>query len=177
MSADIEKAVSILKSGGIIAYPTEAVFGFGCDPFNSKAIDRLRIIKARKVQKGFILIASQWEQVKPLVAEVPNLEDVLATWPGPHTWVFAASDKTPDWVGETIAVRVSDHPVVKALCDQFGSAIVSSSVNREGQAPLKNYAEVLEQFSSEVDFVVPGEVGDLEKPTEIRDVVSGEVFR
>ena len=179
---EIDRAVQCLRHGGVIAYPTEAVFGFGCDPMNVDAISKILQLKHRPISKGFILVASNWNQLMNYVEpiEPKALTRVLASWPGPVTWTFPANQKVPAWIrGEhnTVAVRVTDHPVAKALCSKFGSPIVSTSANREGQPPIREEKTVQMAFGKAVDMVVSGKVGDRIRPTEIRNAITGEVIR
>jgi L-threonylcarbamoyladenylate synthase len=176
------KAAKILKQGGIIAYPTEAVLGIGCDPFNEQAVLKLLQLKKRSVAKGVILIAANWEQIKNLTAPIDNelLEKVFATWPGPYTWVFPASDSCPKWIsGEypTVALRVTKHEVAKAICDKFSEPIVSTSANIENNPPARSLIELHSQFPQGIDLIIPGEIGGLEKPTSIMDVLTGKMLR
>lgn len=176
------KAVTLLKQGGVIAYPTEAVFGLGCDPFNETAIERILSIKQRSAEKGFILIASNWQQLEPLVVNVEEtlLDRVLSSWPGPITWVFPASSFVPHWLcgpDHSLAVRVTDHPVVVDLCDAYAGPLVSTSANRISEAPALDVEMVSTQFSDKIDYIVPGKVGGLKNPSEIRDAITGKVIR
>lgn len=178
----IHTAANIVQQGGVIAYPTEAVFGFGCDPLNENAVRRILKIKNRSEKKGLILIASAWEQIEKFTIPVEEelFTKVNKTWPGPVTWLFPASQHAPQWLTgdhDTIALRITDHPIAKALCDQLGGALVSTSVNREGEKPLRTADEAKEAFAHEVDFVVPGNVGGSETPTIIRDVRTGTIIR
>jgi len=178
----IAQAAIILQQGGLIAYPTEAVFGLGCDPFNPIAVERLCALKQRSIDQGLILIAANFSQVQKLITPLSEeiLQRATSTWPGPHTWVFPGSELVPEWVSgshPSIALRVTAHPIATAICQQFGGAIVSTSANRHGQPPARTANEVRAMLGDEVDFIVEGEVGGLAQPTPIRDVVSGEVFR
>ncbi len=171
----LDKAVEILKSGGVIAYPTEAVFGLGCDPFNEKAFAHLLHVKQRPIEKGVILIAGRVEQILPLVELEGTAweKKVLQTWPGPFTWVLPVKSALPDWVTggrETVAIRVTDHPLVQSICQAFGQPLVSTSANLTGQAPAKSYEEVKEFFNDEV-YCLDGPLGDLDQPTQIWDAV------
>jgi len=177
-----EQAVEILKQGGVIAYPTEAVFGFGCDPFNQNAVQRILKLKDRNAQQGLILIAANWQQVKTFVAPLEEniLQKVFDKWPGPNTFVFPASDKAPKWVcadGNTIAIRITDHEVAKKICEGFNGAIVSTSVNKAGEEALTTYEQVVQEFVEDVDYVVEGEVGGAVAPSTIIDAVTGVVLR
>jgi L-threonylcarbamoyladenylate synthase len=174
-------AARILDKGGIVAYPTEAVYGLGCLPDNRDAVYRLLLLKKRSVSKGLILVAAFPEQLEKYVSypDVSVRERVLATWPGPVTWILPAQRETPGWIKgshATVAVRVSRHPVVRALCREAG-ALVSTSANPEHKPPARNLRKVVEYFGHSLDYIVPGEVGDLTGPTEIRDAVSGKIIR
>ncbi len=178
----ILQAVQVLRQGGIIAYPTEAVYGLGCDPLQEHAVKRLLALKKRPVSKGLILIAASLTQLTPYLAPipVPRMQEVLSTWPGPVTWLFPASSQVPAWICgdyDTVAVRVTAHPVVQQLCTQFGHAMVSTSANRSQEPPAKTADEVAIIFPSGIDVIVRGKVGGLGKPTEIRDAISGVVLR
>jgi L-threonylcarbamoyladenylate synthase len=181
MHRKIKRSVKILRDGGIIAYPTEGVFGLGCDPFNETAVLRLLKIKRRKIDKGLILIAANWQQVKNLVKINLNKCCVIKKEnKNPITWVFPATKKVPHWISgrfNSIAIRVTKHPVAKKLCQKFGGPIVSTSANLAGKAPAKNFKQIEKQFVAMIDFVVPGKVGNLKKPTQIRDAVSNRLIR
>ena len=179
---DLKQAVHVMNEGGVIAYPTESVFGFGCNPFNESAIEKVLKIKGREFVKGFILITSNWEQVEALTQPIrPELlAAVQNSWPGPVTWVFPADPKLPAWLtGDrpTIAIRLTAHPVAKALCDTYGGPIVSSSANRSGQIPTRDYRATRLMFGDELGFIMPGQVGELLRPTPIFDACTGEQLR
>ncbi len=172
----------MLHAGGLVAYPTEAVYGLGCDPLNSAAVERLLALKRRPWQKGMILIAARIEQLQPYIQPIPpeHQHKLDQSWPGPHTWLIPASDNCPAWIrGEhhTVAVRVSAHPLVKALCEAFGGAIVSTSANLAGKQPARSPLRVLRALGEEVDYCLHGELGGADRPTGIRDLVSGEAVR
>lgn len=179
----ILKAVWILKQGGVIAYPTEAVFGLGCDPFNPSAIDALLRLKQRSTYKGFILIADNFAKLQPLVNVIPKekLDAVLATWPGPYTWVFPANLSTvPEPIrggGTTVAIRVTAHPLAKHLCQAFDGPLISTSANLSCEPPLRTAAAVKAYFGNAVQIILEGETGELANPTEIRDALTGEILR
>jgi len=178
----IVQAVAILKQGGIIAYPTEAVFGLGCDPYNEKAVLRLLALKKRAVEKGLILIAATFAQVQPLTQKIDpeRLKEILQHHAMPTTWVFPASKNTPLWLcgkHKTIALRLTTHPLAQELCRTFNRAIVSTSANIEGQAPARNQLEVLQQFPKGIDLIVDGATGGCKNPSAIRDAVTGKIIR
>lgn len=178
----ITTACQYLTHGGVIAYPTEAVFGFGCDPLNEDAVKRILGLKDRPEGQGLILIANSTATQIPFIEDSSAIcwSNIKASWPGPVTWIFPARRTVPSWLtgpGHTIALRVSNHPVVIALCKQFGRPIVSTSANARGEAPLKEYSDVVKAFSQKIDFVVPGEVLGLERPSRICHAVTGKVVR
>ena len=178
----IAQAVAALRSGGVIAYPTEAVFGLGCDPHNAAAVARLFELKQRPAEQGVLLIAADFAQVEKYIgaAPPPALARARATWPGPHTWIFPRAPATPPWLAGAhagIAVRVTAHALAAQLCSAFGGALVSTSANRQGAPPARSAAEVHEAFGDELAYILEGATGGLERPTPIRDAVSGEVFR
>jgi L-threonylcarbamoyladenylate synthase len=179
----IAAAVEVLKNKNVIAYPTEAVFGVGCDPDSEKAVSRLLELKQRPVEKGLILIAANFDQLKPYIDDSMLTEAqrqaIFACWPGPVTFVFPAKTTTPRWLTgrfDSLAVRVTDHPQVIALCEAFGKPLVSTSANLTGLPPCRTDEEVLQQFGK--DFpVVEGPTGGRLNPSEIRDALTGELFR
>jgi L-threonylcarbamoyladenylate synthase len=171
-----------LHAGGVIAYPTEAVYGIGCLPHESHALARILAMKRRSASKGFILIAADLAQVEAF-AELPKGEpgrDVAASWPGPVTWVLQARPSVPTIVTgsrDTVAIRVTAHPVARALCVAAGSALVSTSANVSGRNPITHRLKLRRQLGRALDMIVPGELGERRKPTEIRDGSTGAVIR
>ncbi|WP_022955189.1 L-threonylcarbamoyladenylate synthase [Perlucidibaca piscinae] len=175
-------AVRTLRDGGVIAYPTESVWGLGCDPWQEAAVERIWDIKRRDPAKGLILIASRWQQVAPWLHDLTDDEiaALQATWPGPVTWLIPVPDDFPRWLRgrhETVAFRVSAHPLVRDLCDAFGGPLVSTSANRAGKPAARRRFEVRQRLGSELDYILPGDVGGLARPTEIRDLKTRRVIR
>lgn len=179
MLKDIKQAVKIIQEGGIIAYPTEGVFGLGCDPFNQTAVLRLLKIKQRDVAKGLILIAASWKQVTDLI-KVININLPKPDPKQPTTWVLPAAKKTPAWVRgdfKSIAIRITTHPIAKKLCQQFGGPIISTSANLTGQSPSKNTKQAKQQFAATIDFILPGKTGGFNKPSQICDIKTNNLIR
>lgn len=177
----LQRAVRQLRQGGVIAYPTEAVYGLGCDPLNRDAVDHLLSIKQRPVEKGLILIASRFEQLKPFVEVQPDeiRQRLDESWPGPITWLLPARQATPRWLrGDhtSLAVRVTAHPLAAALCTAFGGPIVSTSANTADHAPARTALQARIRCPG-VDLIVHGATGPLARPTPIRDAVTGKVLR
>ncbi len=183
MQYSVLDAVHFLQQGEVIIYPTEAVFGLGCDPENPDAIEKILAMKHRSRKKGMILIASDFSQLQAYIEDLPThlLAPILKTWPGPFTWLFPAKPHVSEWIRgihSTVAVRVTAHPIAKAICQAFGQPIISTSANREGQEPARNSKEVMAIFdASEYGGVVEGEVGDAAKPTQIRDALTQQIIR
>lgn len=171
-----------LREGGVIAYPTEAVWGLGCDPANRRAVERLLALKARPMAKGLILVSGRPEDFRPWLDALPEeaRQRVEASWPGPHTWLLPDPQALPVWVkGEhdKVALRLSAHPVVQALCRHFGGPIISTSANPAAQPPARSREAVLSYFGDALDGIAPGELGGLAQPTPIRDALTGEIIR
>jgi len=179
----IAHATSILHAGGLIAYPTEAVYGLGCDPLNHAACERLFTLKQRSPEQGVLLIAAAFEQIAHFIdSATPTaaIERACATWPGPYTWVFPRASCVPDWISgahPTIALRITAHPLAAQLCRSFGGALVSTSANRHGEAPARNAAQVHAYFDQTIDLILEGAVGTLEQPTTIQDALTGATLR
>lgn len=177
-----ELAADVLRCGGVLAYPTEAVFGLGCDPDNEAAVLRLLALKDRPVSKGLILIAAEVEQFHPYIEPETFAAhpEVLASWPGPHTWLLPCRPDTPYWLrGEhdTLAVRVTAHEPSVALCRAFGKAIVSTSANPGGAEPARDLETVQRYFPGLLDGLLDAPLGGADQVSSIRDARSGRRLR
>lgn len=177
----IAQASRYLARGGVIAYPTESVYGLGCNPWEAQAVERILTLKHRDPNKGLIVIAATIEQLAPLIELAPAvpMAVVTRTWPGPVTWVLPAKKCVPVWLRGSqggIAVRVSAHPVVQALCLSAG-ILVSTSANPEGYSPAKTARRVRAYFGNQLDYILPGTTGGGMAPTEIRHAVTGKLLR
>lgn len=169
-----------LDRGGVLAYPTEAVFGLGCDPANPVAVARILALKNRSWEKGLILIAADLDQVRPWIAPLDSAleQRVLSTWPGPVTWLLPTNRDTPAWLTgahDQLAVRVPDHPLARALC-RWRGPLVSTSANPEGRIPARTSLQVRRYFPHRVS-IFPGRVGQRPRPSEIRDSRDGRIVR
>lgn len=176
--------VEVFEQGGLIAYPTEAVFGLGCDPDNEQAVHKLLDVKQRPVEKGLILLAASYEQLKPyvddLVLSSEQRDKILFRWPDGITQVLPCHPNTPKWLTgsfTTIAVRVTTQPDVVALCNQTNKPIVSTSANLSGQSPCQTWQQVEAALAERLDYVVKGETLGFEQPSTIIDGLTGEIFR
>lgn len=175
-------AARIVRAGGLIAYPTEAVYGLGCDPLNQRAVQRLLALKRRSVSKGLILIAADFAQLEPFLQPIPlpDRARLEASWPGPQTWLIPARTDTPRWLRgqyDTLAVRVTAHPAAAALCRACGHPLVSTSANPSGRPPARSTLAVRRQWGRRLDYLLPGPTGGAAKPTAIQDLRTGRVLR
>lgn len=180
----LKTAVTALEQGFLIAYPTEAVFGIGCDPDSELAVHQLLELKQRPIEKGLILVAASPKQLESYVdfsaLDKQQLETVLSSWPGPNTWVMPKKPATPAWLTgqfNTLAVRVSAHPQVQALCLAYGKPIVSTSANLTGHPPGRSKAEVEQALGERLAYIVDGAVDLNANPTQIRDARTGQLIR
>jgi len=181
-SVPVRAAALALARGGVVAYPTEGVYGLGCLPTEIGAVTRLLAIKQRSWRKGLPLIAANVAQLDPLIELPANglRDEIEASWPGPVTWVLRARPGVPVLLTGgrgTLAVRVTNHAVAAALCAQAGSALVSTSANRSGHPPLLSALAVRRALGRKLDYVLCGPLGGLDGPTPIRDGATGVYLR
>ncbi len=178
----IKRAAHIITRGGVIAYPTEAVYGLGCDPYDEQAVSRLLRIKRRGPGQGVILIGSACRQFDDFIRPMDHVtyEKVMARWPGPVTWLLPASDDCPHWLrGEhsTIAVRVTAHGLTRQLCDTCTLPLVSTSANKHGKPAARNALQVRQRLGGEIDMILNGSTSGRAEPSEIWDAHSSVRLR
>ncbi len=181
-SLAIRRAAAVIRAGGVVAYPTEAVWGLGCDPLDGEAVARILAIKQRPASMGLILIAADVAQVEAWVAPMSRAVRgrITATWPGPVSWILPAQPWVPAWLHGgrgTLAMRVTAHPQAAALCRATGFAIVSTSANRSGRPAARTGIQVRRWFGDELDLILDGATGGRDRPSEIRDAASGRTLR
>ena len=136
----LRMALQALANGGVVACPTEAVWGLSCDPWSRGAVRRLLELKGRSPTKGLILVASSEQHFDFLLAGLDSQQrgTLTAGWPGPNTWLVPHRGRVPAWIHgdhDKVALRVSEHPVISALCAGWGGRLVSTSTNRAGRGP------------------------------------------
>ncbi|QCI21771.1 L-threonylcarbamoyladenylate synthase type 1 TsaC [Buchnera aphidicola (Hyadaphis tataricae)] len=175
--------INMLHEKNVIAYPTESMFGLGCDPNSKNAIMKLLYLKKRNIEKGFILVASNFDQIKMYIDE-DNLSKeqkkrMFLHWPGPFTFLLPARSGVPKWLTgkfQTIAVRISAHVSIIELCNAFGSALISTSANITNMHPSKTYKELFNYFGQ--DFpVLHGKIGNEKYPSTIINITNGNLIR
>jgi L-threonylcarbamoyladenylate synthase len=176
----IGRAAHILKSGGVIGYPTETVYGIGCNIFRPDAVSRIYKIKKREQDKAFILIAADPLQVRDTVAEIPETAERLMEnfWPGPLTIVFKASLnllQTEFRRVKTIAIRIPDCTICLALLKNCGFPIVSTSANHSGQPAATTTQEVISLFNNDLDLIIDGGKTPSNIPSTVVDVTRNPV--
>lgn len=182
LSPRIALAAAVMKSGGVIAYPTEAVWGLGCDPQNEQAVADIMTLKVRPEAKGMILIAAAATQLQSYLGHISAEDFARLNTPTviPTTWIVPAGRLAPQWITggrTTLAVRVTQHPLAAALCTAFGGPIVSTSANPSGLPPARSDLKVRCYFRGVDLHIVPGPLGGASKPSEIRDLLTGKILR
>lgn len=177
-------AFNVFQQGGVIAYPTEAIFGLGCDPDNQEAIDTLLKIKNRPKSKGLILLAGCFEQLIPYVdisqLSEQQLKEIKLRWPNGITQVLPARSGISSYLtGEfsTIAVRITTQPDVVALCKQTNKPIVSTSANLSGLEPAKTWQSLDPILINMIAYLIKGDTLSYQQPSKIINGLTGEVFR
>ncbi|WP_078083160.1 L-threonylcarbamoyladenylate synthase [Microbulbifer mangrovi] len=178
----IASAVRALAAGGVIAHPTESVWGLACDPGNPDAVARLVQLKNRPLEKGLILVSGDADDFSGMLHNLTGDQRarIDATWPGPVTWLVPHFDQVPPWVSgihHSVALRHTSHPFTAALTRAYGGAIVSTSANPTGCQPARHKFQVLRYFGDQLDFVGGGNTGGRKAPSEIRDAASGRIVR
>lgn len=170
-----------LNSGGLVAYPTEAVFGLGCDPLDGVAVMRLLALKQRDPAKGLILVGDEPDTLRPYTA-LPETDwaAIAAEWPAPRTVIVPAAAGVPDWLTggrDEIALRVPAHPVPRAISAAFGGAIVSTSANVTGHPPARSALLARRAFAADGVRIIPGAVDRRTRPSQIIHWPTGRIIR
>ncbi|MFA5316503.1 MAG: L-threonylcarbamoyladenylate synthase [Dehalococcoidales bacterium] len=175
----VAEGVSTLKSGGVVAFPTDTVYSLGCDIYNREAVARLYQLKGRPRRKALPLLLAGVEQIDEVALSVPEVARRLAVefMPGALTLVLKKRASVPDIItagGDTIALRVPAHPIPLALVRGLGMPITGTSANLSGRPSALTAGEVRSQFGSRVDLVIDG--GRVTGGTESTIVdVSGDI--
>ena len=171
-----------LFSSGIIAYPTEGVWGLGCEPSSATAVSRLLRLKQRSPEEGLILIAASILQLEPYLAgiDVKMCNVLLRNWPGPTTYLVPDNGAAPNWIvgrHTTLALRVSTHPIVRWLCTINNGPLVSTSANISGRPSARSIRQIKQYFGKQIDLIVPGDLGGAPGPSKIKNLATGEIVR
>ena len=184
VNPSIAQGAGIMQQGGVIAYPTEAVWGLGCDPYNETAVNTILGLKQRSPAKGLILVAAHIKQFDPYLNQITaeQRQCLEHSWPGPVTWLVPNNGLIPPWISgdfTSVALRVSAHPYVRYLCEAYGGPIVSTSANPQGKPAPKHAWQVYRYFrqDSRLDMIAKGHTGSRQQPSDIRDMISGNTVR
>ena len=187
ITTSISKAAQYLQQGDVLAYPTEAVWGLGCDPFNEAAFQRILALKHRPIEKGVILLAGHINQIENLLENLDSSirQRVIKSWSNRFvteraiTWLLPADQHIPTWIkGQhpLVAVRVTTHPLCVDLCQTFGGFIVSTSANPTGQIPAQCLQTAQQYFGSDI-YYLNGDLGQSQEPSRILNALTGEIIR
>lgn len=176
------RAAQLLQEQAVVAYPTESVWGLGCDPWSKPAVEKILQLKNRNVDKGLILIADCEERFEPFLSSLgeDDLRRLREPTAKPTTWLVPNNGIAPLWISgghDTLALRITGHPIAAALCALIGGPLVSTSANPQGMPAAISALEVENYFGRAVDYQTPGQVGASAKPSEIRHLISGELIR
>lgn len=178
----IEEIADLVRKGGVIAYPTEAVFGLGCDPDNEDAIQRILYLKQRAIEKGLIVITSQLTFVEkyllPITQEDKDLLNTVTDQP--ISWLVPAKTTTSPFLRGTfssLAIRKTTHPACYNLCEALQHALVSTSANPQGASPATSVEEVEHYFGNDLDGILDAPLGDADKPSQLIDLHSKRILR
>ena len=178
---EVKDVICHLKSGEVIGYPTEAVYGIGCDPWNQSSVEKIAKIKGRERRQTFLMVASSIDQLTDLIDISKLSSQVKSSWPGHTTWLIKAKENVPYWLQDEqtnkVGVRVSNHPLVRELCNEYGKPIISTSANISGKEEIKNQQEFIRTFSSDINYLVDGDLGDYDKASMIIDMETNKKIR
>jgi len=178
----LKQAALHVLGGNILAYPTEAVYGLGCDPYNAEAVLHLLQLKQRPVHKGLILVAANYDQLEPFIKPLNRTlkQKILANRPSPITWLLPAHPEVPRYLTgrhSSIAVRISSHTTIQTLCLKINQALVSTSANISSRPPARSALTVRAIFGQKIDYILPGKLNCSGKPSEIRDALNDQIIR
>ncbi len=183
LSASLQRKLSAhLKSGGVVAYPTESCYGLGCLPKHAQGLKRVIHLKKRPQHKGMIVIGSDLDQLQPLIKRPPeNMQALLQqTWPAAKTFLLPSEKSVLSLLRgknrDKLAVRVPAHAGARRLCHALNTALVSTSCNRAGKRACKTEREVRRQFGRKV-WIIGGLIGDRKAPSQIIDGETGKRLR
>jgi len=161
-------------------HATEGVWGLACDPWQLPAVDRILALKGRGADKGLIVIGADSSRFEHQLGQLkePHRREILASWPGPHTWILPDDLYQPVVRGfrDTLACRVPGHAQARALCKAFGGTLISTSANSSGQPAIETEQEAERQFAGKVDYILSGEVDEPGRASTIHGL-DGEILR
>jgi len=170
-----------VSQGAVFGYPTDTIWGFGCHPLIASSVARILRIKRRSPDKGLILLSSKIDYCMSYVGlDSEQLEPVQRATDHPITWLVPASEECPSWIRgtyPTVAIRITNHPLVEFLCARLQAPIVSTSANRSGKSCVRNSVQMRKQFGDELDFIVSGFDTGGNRPSEIKSLLDRTTIR
>ena len=171
-------ASDIIKNGGVVIYPTEGIYGIGCDPYNKHSVEKIFQLKGRNYDKRFILISSQVKFLTNII-DVDIAQDERLKSKDFVTWIVPANNRCPSWLKSDsgVAVRITQHPVVKDLCNKLASPIISTSANYSSKEYINDITIIEKLFDGKVSCIVKGKLGNKKKSSTVRDIITNEVLR
>lgn len=186
-TVSLEQAVLCLQQGDVLAYPTEAVWGLGCDPFQQDAFNKILQLKQRPIEKGVILLSESIERIEPLLMMLDTeiRQQIIASWQHQDrdsratTWLLPVNSNIPAWIygqHDRVAIRVTQHTLCQQLCQALDQLLVSTSANPAGENPAKTAQQVADYFPENL-AILQGELGKSPEPSRILDAVTGQVIR
>ncbi|PCI07831.1 MAG: threonylcarbamoyl-AMP synthase [Gammaproteobacteria bacterium] len=176
----IRRAAYIIRCGGIIAYPTETIYGLGCNPLDAAAVEKINTIKQRPLNKQFILLAGHIDQIKPLINLSDEQENLIRQTSEPTSWIVDASTQAPAWLTSpenTLTIRISKNNLVKKLCHTLRHAVISTSANLTGKPPAKNNLEIQKYFGGILDMTLATNKKLNAKPSKIIRLCDNHIIR
>ena len=177
----LNRFVNAVSRGAVFGYPTDTVWGFGCHPLIAGSVDRILRIKNRGPDKGLILLSSSLEYCLPyLQLAREQLAPVESECDHPTTWLVPASQKCPVWIRgnfPTVAIRITNHPLMEVICNGLEAPLVSTSANRSGKSTVRSSLQMRRQFRSELDFIISGFATGGNQASEIKSLLSGATLR
>jgi len=176
----IRHAAHVIRNGGIIAYPTDTIYGLGCDPYNAQAVLNINLLKQRPQNKQFILLAGDITQIKPLIVLDEEQQARITQTNQPTSWIADASSQAPVWLTDqdnTLSIRVSKNAFIKKLCVALGHAIISTSANPSAKKPARNSLELHQYFHGRVDKILASHQKLNARPSKIIRLCDNRVIR
>ena len=176
----IRHAAHIIRHGGIIAYPTDTIYGLGCNPFDIEAVERINTIKQRPANKQFILLVAHIDQIRSLVILDSDQESLISQSTGPTSWIAKASQHAPCWLTDkdnSLTFRISKNETVEKLCSALGHAVISTSANTSGKKPAKNVLEIHRYFHNTIDKILASNKKLTGRPSRIIRLYDNHIIR
>jgi L-threonylcarbamoyladenylate synthase len=179
VTSEVRRAAQILRAGGLVAFPTETVYGLGADASNAAAVARLYKVKGRPADHPVIIHFASADAAFQWGRDIPDSARTLANkfWPGPLTLIVKRSAKAKDFVTggqDSVGLRVPSHPVAQALLKEFGGGVAAPSANRFGQVSPTTAQHVRADLGADVDLVLDGGPSEVGIESTILDVSGGE---